>query len=88
MTALIAANRDLYETYASNLSVAQRKLLLALATEPTGRFTEAYRIKYNLGVSSTVNTAINRLMESGLVEQTDGRYGLGDPIFRHYLMGN
>ena len=84
--ALLAANRDLYEAYGSTLPQTQRKLLTALAGEPTGRFTEDYRRRHALGVSSTVNTALARLMEAGFVEQVDGRYEIGDPFFKRYLV--
>ena len=84
---LLEMNRDLYETYLTNLSQAQRKLLSALARESAGRFDTAYRTRHSLGVSSTVHSSLVRLQENGLVEQSEGVYLIGDPIFKRYLLG-
>ena len=67
------------------LSVSQKKLLIALARERTDEFGDAYRRRYALGVSSTVNSAKAKLMEDGLIERSDGRYVVADPFFAQFL---
>ena len=67
------------------LSVSQKKLLIALARERTDEFGDAYRRRYALGVSSTVNSSKAKLMEDGLIELSDGQYVVADPFFAQFL---
>ena len=78
-------NRDQYEQLMLTLSVSQKKLLIALARERTDEFGDAYRRRYALGVSSTVNSAKAKLREDGLIERSDGRYVVADPFFAQFL---
>ncbi len=78
-------NRDQYEQLMLTLSVSQKKLLIALAHERTDEFGDAYRRRYALGVSSTVNSAKAKLMEDGLIERSDGQYVVADPFFSQFL---
>lgn len=84
-TRLSGFNRDQYEQLTLTFSTTQRKLLVALAREPTRAFDEAYRRHHALGVSSTVNSAKTKLMEDGHVELADGQYAVADPFFANFL---
>ena len=78
-------NRDQYEQLMLMLSVSQKKLLIALARERTNEFGDAYRRRYALGVSSTVNSAKAKLMEDGHIELSGGKYVVADPFFAQFL---
>ena len=78
-------NRDQYEQLMLTLSVAQKKLLIALARERTNEFGDAYRRRYALGVSSTVNSAKAKLMEDGHIELLGDEYVVADPFFAQFL---
>ena len=78
-------NRDQYEQLMLTLSVSQKKLLIALARERTNEFSDAYRRRYALGVSSTVNSAKVKLMEDGHIERSGGQYVVADPFFAQFL---
>ena len=78
-------NRDQYEQLMLTLSVSQKKLLIALARERTNEFGDAYRRRYALGVSSTVNSAKAKLMEDGLIERSGDQYVVADPFFAQFL---
>lgn len=78
-------NRDQYEQQMLNFSVAQKKLLIALAHERTREFDDAYRTRYRLGAPSTINSTKKKLMEDGYIEQSDGKYCVADPFFARYL---
>ena len=78
-------NRDQYEQLMLTLSASQKKLLIALAHEKAAEFSEAYRRKHMLGVSSTVNSNKAKLMEDGLLELEDGQYTVADPFFAQFL---
>lgn len=66
-------------------SESQRLLLRALAKEPAVRFDEEYRDRHSLASTSTVNTALRRLMKESAVESFDGRYALADPLLAYHL---
>ena len=78
-------NRDQYEQLILTLSVAQKKLLIALSKERTAEFGDAYRVRHSLGGSSTVNSAKVKLLEDGIIEVYDGRYVVADPFFAQFL---
>jgi len=79
------SKRDLFETLFSTFSVTQCALLTALAQEPAARFDEAYRVRHALGGSSTVNTALKHLQESGDIDFVEGCHVVADPIFAAFL---
>ena len=79
------SKRDLYETMFAAFSASQCALLQALATEPVARFDETYRARHGLGGSSTVNTALKLLQESGDVDLVEGKNRVSDPLFARYL---
>lgn len=57
----------------------------ALAKEPTSRFDEGYRDRHSLPSTSTVNTALKRLMKESVVESQDGVHSLADPLLAYHL---
>jgi len=81
-------NRDQYEQLMLTFSSSQKKLLIALANERTREFDDAYRSRYMLGASSTVNSAKKILMEYGHIERTEDKYCVADPYFARYLRGD
>lgn len=82
---LAGYNRDQYEQQMLAFSVAQKKLLVALASETTREFDDGYRTRHMLATSSTVNSAKKKLMEDGHIERSDGKYCVADPFFARYL---
>lgn len=82
---LAGLNRDQYEQLMLTFSVAQRKLLVALARETTREFDDAYRNRHQLGPSSTVNSSKRKLMEDGHIEQFATECRIADPFFAEFL---
>jgi len=83
---------DLYETERIMLedtfsahSQSQRLLMRALALEPTSTFTEDYRNRHALASTSTVNTALRRLLSESTIEHDNGVYCLANPILAYHL---
>ena len=66
-------------------SAAQKKLLVALARERTREFDDAYRRRYRLGPSSTVNSSKRKLLEDGHIEQIATECRIADPFFAEFL---
>lgn len=82
------SKQDLFETMFAAYSESQCELLSALAIEPTERFDGNYRDRHNLGGSSTVNTALKLLLESGDVDFVEGKNRIADPLFAEFLRGS
>lgn len=82
---LAGLNRDQYEQLMLTFSVAQRKLLVALAREATREFDDAYRNRHQLGPSSTVNSSKRKLIEDGHIEQFATECRIADPFFAEFL---
>ena len=58
----------------------------ALAKEPAARFDASYRDRHSLASTSTVNTALNRLVKESVVEVSDGLHVLSDPLLAYHLV--
>ena len=58
----------------------------ALAAEPVGEFSTEYRTRHSLGVSSTVHTALLRIIDAGIVESDESGYHIGDPFFARAIL--
>lgn len=82
---LAGLNRDQYEQLMLTFSMAQKKLLVALAHENTHEFDDDYRKRFLLGPSSTVNSAKRKLMEDGHIEQFANECRIADPFFAEFL---
>lgn len=82
---LSGLNRDQYEQLMLTFSMAQKKLLVALARERTHEFDDAYRRRYRLGPSSTVNSSKRKLLEDGHIEQFASECRIADPFFAEFL---
>ena len=85
---LYAAERILLEDVFKAHSETQRMLMRALAVEPTERFDESYRRRHGLASTSTVNTALRRLITDSTVDKSSSGYRLGDPLLVHHLAEN
>jgi len=77
---------DLYEEHFGSLSMNQRTIIHALAAEGVLRFTEAYRLRYHLPVSSSINSAVKQLLEQGHIEKQEHAYEVADPFFKLWLL--
>ena len=63
----------------------QRLLMRALAVEPVERFDEDYRLRHGLKSTSTVNTALRRLIADSTIEKSNAAYVLCNPLLAYYL---
>lgn len=83
---MYGAERILLEDTFRAHAEAQRLLMRAIALEPTSRFDESYRVRHGLASTSTVNTALRRLIADSTVENGEGGYSLCDPLLAHHLV--
>ena len=56
-----------------------------LLIERTREFDDAYRRRYRLGPSSTVNSSKRKLLEDGHIEQIATECRIADPFFAEFL---
>lgn len=82
---LYATETILMESVFASHPESQRLLMRALAKEPAARFDEDYRDRHSLPSTSTVNTALRRLVRESVVESVDGLYALSDPLLAYHL---
>ena len=82
---LYSAERILLENTFISHPQSQRLLMRALAIEPASTFPEGYRSRHALASTSTVNTALRRLLAESTVDHQEGLYKLADPILAHHL---
>ena len=83
---LLEENADWYFEQFKALPLSQRVLVRALAAEPVREFPAEYRERHSLGVSSTVHTALLRLVDAGIVESDESGYCIGDPFFARAIL--
>src|SRR5207249_3267703 len=66
---VVAAEDAHYTTLWESLTFAQRRVVLAIAREPGMQvFGEAFRRTHRLGAASTVQTALERLVDREIVD--------------------
>jgi hypothetical protein len=82
---LYDAERILLEDTFKAHPETQRLLMRALAVEPINRFDEDYRVRHGLKSTSTVNTALRRLVADSTIEKSDAVYVLANPLLAYYL---
>ena len=82
---LYDAERILLEDTFKSHPETQRLLMRALAVEPIDRFDEDYRVRHGLKSTSTVNTALRRLVADSTIEKSDSVYVLANPLLAYYL---
>ena len=89
LKSMLAANEVIYREILSNISVSQKSTLYAIAQDkivknPTG---SAFIKKYSLVSSSSVQSAILKLIKSGLLTKTTEGYIVSDPLLRIFING-
>ena len=73
-----------YELYDKQSSY-QKKLLKALVISGENLFSSGYTKQFRLTAASTTQKALAGLIESGIVEKTEGRYFIADPFFKRFI---
>ena len=81
---IINNNKPYYEDLLSSLPTSQRKALKILIFEKTTYSTQVLQ-KYRIG-QSTLQKAINSLIEKRIIWRQNNKYEFLDPIFKKYLM--
>lgn len=87
--AMLAANEVIYREILSNVSTSQKTTLYAIAKERivknplSGDFIKSHA----LPSSSSVQSALQKLVKSGFISKSEAGYSLTDPLFRIFING-
>ena len=84
---VVAAEDAHYTTLWESLTLAQRRVLVAIAREPGAQvFGEPFRREHQLGAASSVQTAIERLVEREVIDGSSARgFTVPDVFLRAWL---
>lgn len=84
---MLAANEVVYREILSNINVSQKATLYAIAREKTvSSPTSGAFIKHNaLASSSSVQNALTKLSNAGLISRDERGYSLTDPLLRIFI---
>lgn len=82
---LVEVHREIYEAVSASLGETARRLLSSLAKEPTVRFDADYRARHSLPGSTTIASALAKLVEAGHVEKDALGCRVADPFHARYL---
>ncbi|MBD5346633.1 MAG: ATP-binding protein [Bacteroides sp.] len=86
---MLAANEVLYREILSNVSISQKAVLYAIARNRivANPMSSGFLRNHSLPSSSSVQSALLKLVKSGLVSKTDTGYSLADPLLRIFING-
>lgn len=84
---MMASNEVMYREMLSNVSVSQKSLLVAIAREKEAQnvMSGAFIRKHALVSASSVQSAVNKLIKSGMVYKSDDCYKITDPLLRIFI---
>ncbi len=79
-----------YTTLWESLTRMQRRFLRGLATETDGVqvFSAAFLQRHQLGSASTVQRAVDSLLEKDIIDRSDGSFLISDRFFRIWVQKN
>lgn len=82
----IAAQSYAYTTLWDGLSGKQRELVIALSKSPEGNvYSKEFIDRFNLGSTSSVQTAMDALEKKGIVDRENGGFVLSDVFFTQWV---
>lgn len=84
---MLAANEVIYKEILSNVSISQKALLYAVAKEGSvaSPMSGAFIKKHALASASSVQSALEKMMKSGLLTKTERGYSVTDPLLRIFI---
>ncbi len=87
LTKIINGQSDIFQNIYDQLSNIQRNVLqtLTIIDDDTELYSVKTRNKYKLPTSSTLNTALNSLINKNIIVKEGLQYKLVNPIFREWL---
>ncbi len=88
MTHILRAQSNVFQNLFDPLNKNQRKTLQAIAALQPGEqlFSEKYRIRHRLPVSSTLTATINSLQKNNFLQKQEDGYSISNPIFKEWLL--
>ena len=83
---MLERESQVYQTILDGLTQKQRNLLIALSSEPEAQiFSSRFLAHFQLGSASSVQRALQGLIEKDLLDRENGRFVFQDPFFALWL---
>lgn len=84
---IVAEESPVYMTIWNDLTLPQRRLLQAIATdEGKGIFSQDYLVRHDLGSASSVQTSAHLMTEKGILDRENGDFFIEDVFFKHWII--
>ena len=83
---MIAFKSDYYMELFDRQSQSQKQLLQALTVEGKNIFSTAYIHAHRLPSASTLQRAVNKLINEGVIEKANDEYFIADPFFKRFIV--
>jgi AAA+ ATPase superfamily predicted ATPase len=77
--------QDYFHQLFDQLSTYQKKVLKALSSDRTMIFSQDYMKKYDLGAVSSTQRAVEKLINTGIIEKEHENFVFSNPFFLKYL---
>lgn len=86
---MLASNEVIYREILSNVTISQKSVLYAIAQDKLvpNPMSGAFIKSHSLPSSSSVQSAMLKLMKSGLISKSESGYTLTDPLLRIFING-
>jgi len=85
---VILEQEDSYMTIWDDLTLSQRKMLIAIAKEEKDFYSVEFLRKYRFKRASNVQTAIKGLMKREIIFKIRNKYEISDPFFKLWILQN
>ncbi len=82
---ILVLKQDYYMELFDRQSQSQKQLLKALTIDGKNIFSSTYIKKHHLSNASTIQRAVQGLVDNGLVEKIKGDYFVADPFFKQFI---
>ena len=83
---IIHEEADAYVTIWDDLTLSQRKVLIALSKGETDLYSIEFLQKYGFKRASNVQVAVKGLLKKEIINKVRGRYEISDPFFKLWVL--
>ncbi len=83
---VINIKSDYYWELFQKHTALQKSLLIALCDEPKQIYSKEVQQKYNIGPSSSIQKAMEKLIDEGIIESHQKSFVFSDPFFKKFII--
>jgi len=83
---IILEEENVYITIWDELTLSQRKVLVALSKGETDLYSVEFLLKYGFKRASNVQVAIRGLLKKEIINRIKDKYEISDPFFKRWIL--